>query len=429
MEESEGFIPCNICELEKEYHDDIFQTYEIAICDDCNIPEIFNDTCYGCDKIFPDEEIDFLVFAFKKVIKCVQCLAQTNDIELEKTFLNYRYNIIEIHMIENLYINKYIDELKIKSEKDNNIFYSDCNKPNINSENITFEDKSSIKNKNFNNVNRNDCLDCGFFKSICICEKFNVNNYMFNKYDDSPRINKLHENIRNISENKINNLNIPQKEKDDDNFLNLEKEIIQTDIKLPKTYSTEISSSTNKNNTNIAYDNIDEKSDYGINDILENEKDNKIKENFNKFMLGIKKRIIIKRIKKFINKRRKKSTSYINQHVVNKLIKNIDKYMKISIFDDTYKNNRNTIDLFSIYYEKFIINKKDNDIKFIRQLHDKNHGRFLRIIELYYLIKKDNILYNSKIIFNYYTLEKIHKKNDNFDVFLNLLKNNLGVKK
>lgn len=329
MDESSGFIPCNICELEKEYHDDIFQTYEIAICDDYNIPEIFNDTCYECDKIFPEEEIDFLVFAFKKVVKCVQCFAKNNDIELEKTFLNYRYNKIEIHMIENLYINKYINELKIKSEKDDNIFYSNCSEPNINLENITSENESLTKNKKFNNVDKNDCLGCGLFKSNCICKKLNINNNIFNEYkEDNPtRINKIHEDIRNISENKNYELNKKS--------LHFQEEI--NDLNIPK-----------------------------------KEKDDKIKKYFGKFILGIKKRIIIKRIKNYLDKKHKTSTKYINQNIVSKLIKSINKYTNIDIFDNIYKNNRNTIDLFSDYYEKFIINKKDEYIKLIRQLYDNN---------------------------------------------------------
>lgn len=43
-------------------------------------------------------------------------------------------------------------------------------------------------------------------------------------------------------------------------------------------------------------------------------------------------------------------------------------------------------------------------------------------MELYYLIKKDNELYNSEYIFNYYTLGIIHKKHNNFEVFLKTLK-------
>lgn len=43
--------------------------------------------------------------------------------------------------------------------------------------------------------------------------------------------------------------------------------------------------------------------------------------------------------------------------------------------------------------------------------------------ELYYLIKKDEILYNSKLIFNnYHTISKLHKKNGNLDAFIKLLK-------
>lgn len=38
------------------------------------------------------------------------------------------------------------------------------------------------------------------------------------------------------------------------------------------------------------------------------------------------------------------------------------------------------------------------------------------------MIRNDKYLYNSNIIFNYYTLSNIHKKNNNYEVFIELLK-------
>lgn len=146
----------------------------------------------------------------------------------------------------------------------------------------------------------------------------------------------------------------------------------------------------------------------------------------NKFQKSVNKIITINNIKKVLikrlNKIKKNKPENVNMTTSKKIIKFSDNLLKCSLFSTIKNNNKNMIDTFSTYYDEFIINKKDENIKIIKKMYDKNHSRFLRLIELSYLIKKDDELYNSNLIFNYHTLGKLHKKDDNFNVFLNLLR-------
>lgn len=155
------------------------------------------------------------------------------------------------------------------------------------------------------------------------------------------------------------------------------------------------------------------------------EKDDRISKIKNKIILIFKEKILINRIKKFLKKKKKNSTPNVNKRVIKSITKSINKYKQSDIYNSIYKGNRASIDTFSNYYEELIINKKgikDDDIKLISKLHDKNKSRLMRLMELYYFIKKDDALYNSEYIFNYYTLSILHKKNDNFEVFFKSLK-------
>jgi hypothetical protein len=82
------------------------------------------------------------------------------------------------------------------------------------------------------------------------------------------------------------------------------------------------------------------------------------------------------------------------------------------------------IDLYSEYYNNIYLNNKKDDIKLIQESHDRNSGRFLRMLELFDKIKKDDSLYNSKYIFNYYKLSEVNKKDENYNIFLKELRLN-----
>lgn len=163
-----------------------------------------------------------------------------------------------------------------------------------------------------------------------------------------------------------------------------------------------------------------------IYNIINKQKDDRIKKIKEKIIFGSKKRVAIKLIKNCLNKikekKEKNNPEYVNMKTSKKIIKLSNNFVTKSLFSTIKNDNRNRIDTFSTYYEQFIINKKDDDIKNVRKMYDRNHSRFLRLIELSYLIKKDDDLYNSNLIFNYHTLAKLHKKDDNFDDFLKLLK-------
>lgn len=159
----------------------------------------------------------------------------------------------------------------------------------------------------------------------------------------------------------------------------------------------------------------------------------RINNNINKFKFTFNKIIINNRIKKFVvnyRKQKKKAINALNNNkkIINDIIKSNNKYNKSSVYDILYKNNRSMIDLYSNYYNTIYLKDKKVDLEIIQEYHDKNKYRFQRMLELFDKIKKDDILYNSKYIFNYYKLSEINKKDDNYKIFLQKLRSELGFK-
>lgn len=171
----------------------------------------------------------------------------------------------------------------------------------------------------------------------------------------------------------------------------------------------------------------------GIGDALYKKyKKQRILNNFNKFKIVKNKIILINRIKKYISKYRKQkrriaSVLEKNKKIIKNIIDTNNKYKKYSVYDRLYQSNRNTIDLYSDYYNDYVLNNKKDEIKLIQHFHDKNSSRFLRMLDLFNLIKKDENLYNSKYIFNYYKLSEVNIKDNNYNNFLTDLKNALGL--
>lgn len=110
--------------------------------------------------------------------------------------------------------------------------------------------------------------------------------------------------------------------------------------------------------------------------------------------------------------------------VYNKIVLFIN-YKKVNSFNALLKINKNIIDTYSNYYTEYLINKKVKDIEIASKLYDRNKNKFIILVELYYLIKKDNYLYNSNYIFDHCTLSKMHKKKEEFPNFIKLLKEKL----
>lgn len=94
MEENNKMFICDICDIHKLINETFIKTNEICICNNCNIKGKFQKYCDKCFKQFSFEEIKFLSLNYKKVIKCVSCIADLNDKKLELIFLNYKYNNI-----------------------------------------------------------------------------------------------------------------------------------------------------------------------------------------------------------------------------------------------------------------------------------------------------------------------------------------------
>lgn len=154
--------------------------------------------------------------------------------------------------------------------------------------------------------------------------------------------------------------------------------------------------------------------------------------NINKVKLVKNKIILINKIKKYLTKYRKQKRKGIsvlekNKKIIDDIINSNIKYKNSIVYNRLYQSNRDTIDLYSGYYEDYVLKKKKDEIKLIQECYDKNSSRFLRILELFNLIKKDEQLYNSDYIFNYYKLSDVNKKDDGFNLFINKLKDELFV--
>lgn len=160
-------------------------------------------------------------------------------------------------------------------------------------------------------------------------------------------------------------------------------------------------------------------------------KNERITNSINKLKFIKNKIIIINRIKKFLfnyKKQKRRSIPILekNKKIINSIINANDRYVKSSLHDEIYKDNRNMIEKYSNYYEKYILENKKDEIKNIHEYYDKNYNRFLRILELFNYIKKDEEMFNSSYIFDYYKLSDVSKKDNNFKFFLPELKKSLG---
>lgn len=162
-------------------------------------------------------------------------------------------------------------------------------------------------------------------------------------------------------------------------------------------------------------------------------KKERIQNNINKVKIVKNKIILINKIKKYLEKYRKQKKKAIsvlekNKKIITSIINANDRYKKSSLYDELYKDNRNKIEKFSNYYEKFILENKKDEIKLVQEYYDKNHNRFLRILELFNYIKKDEELFNSSYIFDYYKFSDVSIKNNNFKKFIPELRKALGFK-
>lgn len=169
-----------------------------------------------------------------------------------------------------------------------------------------------------------------------------------------------------------------------------------------------------------------------LNDAFHNKyKKERIISNINKLKLIYNKIILNNRIKKFLIKYKKEKNKAINilnknKKIITNIINSNGKYKKSNVYNVLYKNNRDMIDLYSNYYEEYILNNKKDEIKLLQEYHDKNSGRFLRMLELFNKIRKDVKLYNCSYLFNYYKLSDVTKKDENYNFFLQDLRFNIG---
>ena len=386
FEEYEEVFVCSICDLEKSYHNGIFETEMFIVCDECDVSE----TCINCDTCLSFVEINYLIINFKTFNKCIYCLSLKNK-ELWNNFTVYMEKHVDREFIDEYledielrksnYINYYEFKFEKLSNDVNNFLEFTCCKSLNDVKKLILNYKEYILNRK-DSFNENDIENLNVDNNILDLNKKNLNLDV----DKSLKIN-VKENNKMGKEKDVNIFNSNYNFNNNFNLLNNKK----------------LSFIENSNNLNPNMDNFKQlaklnelklspdnniSENVKFNNILNSEKNDKIKKLFNNFILDIKKKIIIKRIKKFLDKKHKLTTNFINQDIAKKLVKSIKKYNKITIFDNIYESNRNMINSFSKYYEELIINKKEYYIKPIRKLYDKNHGRFLRLMELYYFIKK-----------------------------------------
>jgi hypothetical protein len=98
-----------------------------------------------------------------------------------------------------------------------------------------------------------------------------------------------------------------------------------------------------------------------------------------------------------------------NKNNLDKIIEMIKKYKNILKFDDeelnncALENNRSKINFFSKLYEKKVIDKtlsnKDFTLAYQEYHNDKNSTRMTNISRICYYLRKNNVIFNSKIIF------------------------------
>lgn len=400
-----------ICEENNEYSDD----------------SILSNNVYYINEKEKDDDLDFeskfnnlseIVTKFLINIEC-NSLDEAND--LFDSYKEDKNEIINLFYENNIYSKEH--------------FFNYINK-NIDIDDVITDYNISVYKKD--NINKYD-----YFKSHIIYDSLYNKNILYNSKivnqnsESSVRIldfNKYKETINNskkddeIKDNHI--LNIKKNVTKNENFLKSASQNIENKNIKFKNIVYKVIEKNNISKTNTFKERFKNNIISFINNMNIYLKDKKIKDAkikiVNKFISSVNKVILINKIKKFLIKKldkiRKSSNEYINNTVCNKIIKNSDRFIKTILFETIKNNNRNMIETFSNYYNEFMINKKDDYIKYIRKMYDKNHSRFLRLIEICYLIRNDKELYESNLIFSYYTLSKLHKKNDNYNIFLEILK-------
>jgi hypothetical protein len=113
-------------------------------------------------------------------------------------------------------------------------------------------------------------------------------------------------------------------------------------------------------------------------------------------------------------KKNKKINKYIFENVLNEIINKLKKNnncknKNTEIFKDIYNNNRNTIKLYHDLYQKYLDKElTDSELNEYGRLCDINKSRRNKLLKTYSLIYKNSVLYNSFVIFPYYTFEKVH---------------------
>lgn len=352
---------------------------DISLCQNC----YHSGKCNECDMVIHNiNELIYLIDNFKCIDTCTICLLdeeKRKNINLNKIIENYEQIVKILKSYKN-------------TNTDPNIDYIDINEEIINY-NLSIYNKKEKQIPYYNQIINKCKYEKYFSKAENIVVDNNVNTNT-DKVGPSKELRKTYilYKFRNIV-NKV----ISKNKKDDfkNRFINNIHLFIENYNKLL----------INRKNDKI--------------------KKNRIQINNNKLRYLVNKLILNIRIRKFLIKKENNSPENVNAKVLNSIIKSNIKYKDINCFNILLQGNRGIIDIYSNYYKEYIIDKKDDDIKIISKFHDKNKNRFMRLIELFYLIKKEDQLYKSKYLFNYYTLAKIHKKNNNFEIFINLLKSKI----
>lgn len=191
--------------------------------------------------------------------------------------------------------------------------------------------------------------------------------------------NKSNEKVEKLNENKINEENV--------NSINLNNN--ESFLVKEKTPSIE-------NIVNKLQDNI--KDEYNENNNFTEEKNNS----------KINGKVIFQSKKRGPYKKDGKQEKLINK-IVNKLF---NQKINNRLLFDIKKQNRNTMDLYVKIYKEY---ENDEKVKYkdIILNYDKNITRYEIVNKIYNYIIKNNVLYDSNIIFFYHTFDGLRSENVN----------------
>lgn len=364
MLKSLNLVNCFICKNKVEWDDEMFdakyKNEKLYICLNCSCDDFLVD-CDKCCKLLPDEEKYYLLIKLKKSKRCVQCYGNK---ELEIGFLNLRYNYDYKESLDNkeiellkkdrdMYIDKFLRQQKIiinfagieKKYKELFERFQEMEKElsKVKEQNKKYTEINNYKYKDkVNNDNINITNQSSFNDNYLI--------YLFKHDPETAKNKKIEKFKKNIIKSKLCTVL---------NHLFLNK------------------------------------------DTIKKEKEKKDEELRKKLRINIIKNKTINILRKF-NKNHKPVISLIEKIKKNK---EIIKFDNKNINESIISSNRANMAFFAdLYEEKEIKNALSNKdfMLAVNEFHtDKNSTRMNHLCKIIYLLRKNNFIWNSNIVFKH----------------------------